>query len=255
MISSLFLAHGSPMLALEETEYTRFLVSLGKQLKPKAIIVFTAHWEEEVLTISKRDDMYDTIYDFYGFPDDLYEIKYPARGSIKMAEQIKNKFDLEGIPAEFNTNRGLDHGSWTLLYRMFPEANIPVIQISVNPFLSPEKQHQIGKVLRNLGSEDILVIGSGVTVHNLRMINWRATEPEQWAIDFDDWLIDKIKKQDLIQLFQFEKLAPNASLAVPRPEHFVPLFIALGSGNESEGPKVLHRSYDLGTLSYLCFQF
>ncbi|MDP4083202.1 MAG: class III extradiol ring-cleavage dioxygenase [Bacillota bacterium] len=254
MIPSLFLAHGSPMLAIEETEYTRFLASLGNKIKPKVIVLFTAHWEKDTLTISSTDDIYETIYDFYGFPDELYEVKYPARGSKKLADKLKMKFEQEGIPAELDSTRGLDHGSWTLLYKMYPKADIPVVQISVSPFLSPEKQYQIGKVLKDLGSEDILVIGSGVTVHNLRIINWSATEPEQWAIDFDDWLIDKIQKRDLAHLYNYEKLAPNASLAVPRPEHFVPLFIAMGSGQTDE-PQVIHRSYDLGTLSYLCFQF
>ncbi|MDP4086999.1 MAG: class III extradiol ring-cleavage dioxygenase, partial [Bacillota bacterium] len=127
--------------------------------------------------------------------------------------------------------------------------------ISVNPFLTPEKQYEIGKVLRGLGEEDILVVGSGVTVHNLRLVNWEQIDPEQWAIDFDNWLIDKIQQKDLTSLFNYEKLAPHASRAVPRPEHFVPLFLAMGSSNDFEASKVIHRSYDFGTLSYLCLQF
>lgn len=255
MVPSLFLAHGSPMLAIEDTDYTRFLGNLGKQLKPKAIVIFTAHWETEKLTISAIDETYDTIYDFYGFPNELYEIKYPAKGSKQLAAMLMNQFENGGISAKLDTSRGLDHGSWTLLYKMYPLADIPVIQISVNPFLSPEKQYQLGKIIRNLREKDILIIGSGVTVHNLRILNWGQTEPEQWAVDFDDWLIDKIEKRDLNSLFHYEKLAPHAKLAVPRPEHFVPLFIAMGSSDDMHEAKVIHRSYDLGTLSYLCYQF
>jgi 4,5-DOPA dioxygenase extradiol len=253
MMPSLFLAHGSPMLALEDTAYTKFLTDLGNQLQPKAIVIFTAHWEKETVTISAVDQKYETIYDFYGFPPELYEMKYPAKGSVSLAQKIQSLLANAGIPANLDTTRGLDHGSWTLLYKMYTKAEIPVVQISVNPFLEPEKQYQIGKAIKELTNEDILIIGSGVTVHNLRIINWNQTEPEPWAVQFDDWLIDKMEKQDLISLFQYEKLAPNAKLAVPRPEHFVPLFIAMGSG--SEQPKVIYRSYDLGTLSYLCMQF
>jgi 4,5-DOPA dioxygenase extradiol len=253
MMPSLFLAHGSPMLALEDTEYTKFLMGLGKQLKPKAIIIFTAHWETETLTISSTDQAYETIYDFYGFPPELYEVNYPAKGSPKLASNLKERFAKAGIPSVLDTTRGLDHGSWTMLSKMYPQADIPIVQLSVNPFLSPEKQFQIGEALRGLGKEDILVIGSGVTVHNLRIIHWGQTKPEPWAVAFDDWLITNMEKEDLTSLFQYEKLAPNAKKAVPRPEHFVPLFIALGSG--SEHAKVIYRSYELGTLSYLCLQF
>jgi 4,5-DOPA dioxygenase extradiol len=255
MVPSLFLAHGSPMLALEDTDYTRFLEKLGKDINPKAIVIFTAHWEKENLTISSTDVTYETIYDFYGFPNDLYKIKYPAKGSVKLASMLQDQFQQYGISADLDPMRGLDHGSWTLLYKMYPEANIPVVQISVNPFLSPEKQYEIGKVLSGLGEEDILVIGSGVTVHNLQLVNWEQTVPEQWAVDFDNWLIDKIQQKDLTSLFNYEKLAPYASQAVPRPEHFVPLFLVMGSSNGLEDPKVIHRSYDFGTLSYLCLQF
>jgi 4,5-DOPA dioxygenase extradiol len=255
MVPSLFLAHGSPMLALEETNYTRFLENLGKQIKPKAIVIFTAHWEKENVTISSINETYDTIYDFHGFPNELYEINYPAKGSVKIATMIQDQFEQAGIKTELDSNRGLDHGSWTLLYRMYPQATIPVVQVSVNPFLTPEQQFQLGRIVKDLGGQDILVIGSGVTVHNLRVIKWGQTEPEQWAMDFDDWLVDKIKKRDLVSLFDYDKLAPHVKLAVPRPEHFVPLFIAMGSSNGLEEPRVIHRSYDLGSLSYLCFQF
>lgn len=253
MLPSLFLAHGSPMLALEDTTYTQFLADLGNKLQPKAIVIFTAHWEKETVTISAIDQTYETIYDFYGFPPELYEIEYPAKGSVSLAQKIQALLTDTGIPTNLDTARGLDHGSWTLLYKMYPKAEIPVVQISVHPFLEPEKQYRIGKAIKELAKQDILIIGSGVTVHNLRIIKWNQTESEPWAVQFDDWLIDKLAMQDLNSLFQYEKLAPNAKLAVPRPEHFVPLFISMGSG--SSQPKVIYRSYDLGTLSYLCMQF
>lgn len=254
-MQSLFLAHGSPMNAIEDKEYTRFLADFGKTLQPKAIVIFTAHWESEVLTISSSEQTYETIYDFYGFPDELYQIKYPAKGSSQLAHIIEASLVNQGIPVKKDTSRGLDHGSWTLLHRLFPKADVPVVQISVNPFLHPEKQYEIGKALRGLGEENILVIGSGVTVHNLRMVNWGQTKPESWAVEFDDWLIDKLEKADFPSLFEYEKLAPNAKIAVPRPEHFVPLFIAMGSVESLSNTKVIFRNYEYGTLSNLCLQF
>ncbi|MEN1935166.1 class III extradiol ring-cleavage dioxygenase [Paenibacillus sp. 102] len=253
MIPSLFLAHGSPMLAIQDTDYTRFLKTLGETYKPKAIVIFTAHWENEVLTISSSDNEYETIYDFGGFPPELYEIQYKAKGSSAIATMLETKFKNKGIPIRKDTTRGLDHGSWTLLHRMYPKADIPVVQLSVNPFLPAKEQYEIGQAIQGLGQEDILIIGSGVTVHNLRALKWDQTTPERWAVEFDDWIINHMQNNDKDSLFNWETAAPHAHLAVPRAEHFVPLFIAMGSGN-AEG-KVIHRSYELGTLSYLCFQF
>jgi 4,5-DOPA dioxygenase extradiol len=254
MIPSLFLAHGSPLLAIQDSPYTEFLKETGQKITPKAIVIFTAHWESEILTISASDGPYETIYDFYGFPDELYQIKYQAKGSSQLAALIEEKLTSKGIPTQKDLSRGLDHGSWSLLSRLYPKADIPVVQVSVNPYLSPSEQFKIGLALNELGKEDILIIGSGVTVHNLRAIKWDQTEPEVWAVQFDDWLIDKIDHQDLDALMNYAQMAPHAQLAVPRPEHFVPFFIAMGSGH-LENARVIHRSYELGTLSYLCYEF
>ena len=255
MIPSVFLAHGSPMLAIEHNEYTRFLAELAGSMKPKAIVIFTAHWERPVTTVSSSDEVYDTIYDFGGFPDELYQIRYPARGSSIVAGLVKDRLGKHGIPFAEDTGRGLDHGSWTLLHRMYPAADIPVVQVSVNPYLPPAEQYKIGEALRDLSGQDILVIGSGVTVHNLRIIKWGQKTAEPWAVEFDDWLIEHMEKGDTESLFDYADKAPHARMAVPRAEHFVPLFIALGSGDPGRKPKVIHRSYDMGTLSYLCMQF
>lgn len=254
MVPSLFLAHGSPMTAIEENDYTKFLSQLGRRIQPKAIVIFTAHWESDTLTICSSDKVYETIYDFYGFPEELYQVQYPAKGSSVIASQLQKKFEQNGITVNQELKRGLDHGSWTLLKHMYPDAEIPVIQLSVNPFLSPKEQFQIGEVLQGLGEEDILVIGSGVTVHNLRLLHWGQKKPEQWAVEFDDWLIEQIKNKNQEAVFQYQQLAPHATTAVPRSEHFVPLFIAMGSGRKTD-PEVIYRDYDLGTLSYLCLEF
>ncbi|QAY66658.1 DODA-type extradiol aromatic ring-opening family dioxygenase [Paenibacillus protaetiae] len=251
-MSPLFLAHGSPMLAIEENDYSRFLQQTGASLKPDAIVIFTAHWETDDVTITHTDGVYETIYDFYGFPDELFQVKYPARGSKSYAEKVGSLLKEQGIPYQFDENRGLDHGSWTLLKHLFPQADIPVVQVSVNPYRSAKDHYEIGKALRSLSDLNVLVIGSGVTVHNLRAVNWNASEAEPWAVQFDDWLIEKLQQGDLESLFAYDSLAPNAQRAVPRAEHFVPLYVALGSGQK---PEVIFRGYQFGSLSYLCLRF
>lgn len=254
MISSIFLCHGGPTLVVEENEYTDFLKNLGKKLTPKAVVIFTAHWESEITTISSMDDTYDMIYDFSGFPKELYSIKYPAKGSVEVATKLKSMLGNNGIESKFDENRGLDHGAWDVLYLMYPNATIPVVQVSVNPYLAMEKQYEIGRAIRDLGKEDILVIGSGSTVHNLATVDWNADKVEEWAVEFDNWLIEKVENNDKKALFNYRETAPHAKRAIPREEHIVPMFIAMGSGNKDK-PKLLHQSYAYGTLSYICFEF
>lgn len=255
MVPALFISHGSPTLAIEKNEYTDFLNNLGKEITPKAIVMFTAHWESEITTISFRDEVYDMIYDFGGFSRELNEVKYPAKGSTDIAERLEGLLQKKGITSKRDEKRGLDHGSWVVLKLLYPEANIPVVQVSVNPKLSPRKQYEIGEAIKELGQEDILIIGSGGTVHNLWTVDWDAEKAEDWAMEFDKWIIEKMQNRDIEALFKYEALAPNAKKAVPREEHLVPLFIALGSGDEERFPKLIHRSYNYGTLSQICFEF
>lgn len=254
MISSLFICHGAPTLVAEENEYTEFLKELGKKQTPKAIVIFTAHWENEITTISSMDDTYNMIYDFYGFPEELYKVEYPAKGSVSIAAKMQDMLKDHGIESKLDHTRGLDHGAWSIAYLMYPGADIPIVQVSVNPFLAMEKQYEIGKAIRKLGNEDILVIGSGSTVHNLATVDWSATKAEDWAVEFDDWLVEKVEQKDMESLFQYRQLAPHAVHAVPREEHLVLLYIAMGSGL-NEQPKTLFRGYAYGTLSYICIEF
>lgn len=255
MTSSLFLAHGSPMLVIEEHAYTRYLKKLADSMpRPKAIVIFTAHWESPVQLISGAP-VYETIYDFYGFPDELYQMTYPAKGDLALAKKIAGLFADAGIPSEIDHQRGLDHGAWSVLKLLYPEADIPVIALSVNPSLSNEKQYEIGKALASLRKEEVLIIGSGGTVHNLRRIAWDSTEAEDWAVQFDDWFREQLSTWNLEQVFQYESLAPHAQLAVPRNEHFVPLLLAMGTADETRQANLLHRSYQLGTLSLSAWQF
>ncbi|WHY85660.1 class III extradiol ring-cleavage dioxygenase [Neobacillus novalis] len=258
MIPSLFVAHGSPLLAIENNEYTKFLTQLGQNMpRPKAVILFSAHWESNVQKVSDVDQ-YSTIYDFGGFDEALYKIQYPAHGNQQIAKEIEGLFTESGVPFEFDTQRGLDHGAWIVLRLLYPNADIPVISMSVNSRLTPEEQYKIGKTLSALRAQDILVIASGGTVHNLRAVKWNDNgQVDQWALEFEDWLAYHLEKWDLTTLFKYDSLAPNAEIAVPPygSEHFIPIFYAMGAADDSRNATLLHRSFRYGNLSHSVWQF
>jgi 4,5-DOPA dioxygenase extradiol len=259
MLPSLFVAHGAPLLAIENNEYTQFLESLGTTLpKPKAIVLFSAHWESATQKVSDVSE-FETIYDFGGFPEALYRIKYPAKGNETVTKEIEELFTNEGVPYEVDTTRGLDHGAWVVLKMLYPDADIPVISMSVNPNLTPEEQYKIGKSLSHLREKDILIIASGGTVHNLRALKMGSDDGtiDQWALDFEGWLERHINEWDLESLFNYNSLAPGAKIAVPPygNEHFIPLFYAMGAADSERSAKLLHRSYRYGNLSHSVWQF
>jgi 4,5-DOPA dioxygenase extradiol len=258
MGESYFISHGSPMLAIQDNTYTQELQRLGKSMgKPEAVIVFTAHWTSRELTLTDTDDVYETIYDFGGFPDELFRVKYPARGSKSLSEDIRNLLETAGIQAKPTSARGLDHGVWVILRHLFPDADIPVVAISVNPQLPPEQQYRIGQALAAIRKQrNVLILGSGATVHNFRAMNLRDPDRvDDWAKEFDDWLVEKMKQWDTASLFNYEQLAPHARQATPDYEHFLPLFIAMGSGDMERKAELVHQSYQYGSLSHLVMRF
>lgn len=255
MMPSLFIAHGAPTLVLEDHEYTRFLKGLAGELpKPKAIVLFSAHWESPIPLISGVEQ-YEMIYDFFGFPEEMYRMNYPAKGSPDLAKKIQNLFSQQGIESQIDSTRGIDHGAWVVLKLLYPKADIPVVVLSVNPSLTPEEQYNMGKVLVGLREQDVLVIGSGGTVHNLRRVNWGSSNAEDWAVQFDDWLQEHIEKWDVAALKDYERKAPFAKEAVPRNEHFIPLILAMGAADRTRKATLKYRAYQYGNLSLLCWQF
>lgn len=258
MLPSYFIAHGAPLIAIETNEYTQFLNELGSTWpRPKAIILFSAHWESGAQKVSNVDQ-YSTIYDFGGFSEELFRIQYPAKGDQEITKEIQELFEKQGISSEVDAKRGLDHGAWVVLRLLYPNADIPVISMSVNPGLSPEEQYKIGKSLAELRKKDVLIIGSGGTVHNLRALNWSDNGVvDEWALNFDEWLASHLKNWDLASLYKYQSLAPAASSAVPPygNEHFVPIFYAMGAADDQQTAKLLHRSYRYGNLSHSVWQF
>lgn len=255
MMPSYFFAHGAPSIVLEDNRYTDLLKTFKNQMpKPKAIVLFSAHWEETVQTVSAAES-YETIYDFGGFQDELYKMNYPAKSDRSLAELIQSLFAKQGVQSVLDEQRGLDHGAWAVLKLLYPDADIPVIALSVNRNLPNEEQYQIGKALAELREQDILIIGSGGTVHNLRKLNWQSEGNEAWAEQFDDWLQSKLESWDTEALFRYRELAPFAQEAVPTNEHFIPLLLAMGTGDSNRKATLLHRSYQYGNLSLSCWQF
>ncbi|HEY8910978.1 MAG TPA: class III extradiol ring-cleavage dioxygenase [Desulfosporosinus sp.] len=255
MINSIFVGHGAPTIIWEENEFTNFLKNYAKTIsKPKGIIVFSAHWESPVQLIGSAQN-YNMIYDFYGFPDELYKISYPATGDVHLAHEIQKAMGDHHIPCKLNSNRGVDRGAWTMLKLLYPEADIPVVTMSVNTELSPQEHYKIGQSLGKFKEQDYLIICSGGIVHNLRDIKFNAKKIDVWASEFNYWITDKVLNWDLEALFDYQKSAPNSRLAVPRNEHFINLLIALGTKTTSKEPKLLTSIFQHGNLSLDMWEF
>lgn len=256
---SMFFAHGSPTLAMENNAYTEFLKKWGQRMisdPPRAILVFSAHWDSSVQCVS-HDLIHDTLHDYYGFPEGMYSIQYPAPGDPELSEQIGAIFRSNNLPYQFTEGRGLDHGAWVILRRMLPNANIPIVQLSIDSKRSPDEQYAIGKMLSGLRNENILIMGSGGLVHNLRLLNDEAVGPSAWAVDFDNWVSEQAQHWNLRVLFDFEKKAPYARKAVPSyaNEHFAPFLYAMGAADNERHANKLFQDYQYGSLSLNCWAF
>lgn len=249
---TVFVSHGAPTLILQESPARTFLASLGRLLPhPKAIVAVSAHWDTDVPAVSLARKP-DTIHDFYGFPDALYRLRYAAPGAPELAERVAR---LTG--AAHDAHRGLDHGAWVPAMLGWPEADIPIFQLSVQPAQSPAHHIALGRTLSALREEDILVMGSGSATHNLRALvrGGAASEPEPWAREFDDWLADTVEKGDEAALADYRAQAPNAVDAHPTDEHFLPLHVAYGAAGAGARGRALHRSFTLGNLSMASYAF
>lgn len=249
---TIFVSHGAPTLILGDSPARAFLASLGKQLpRPRAIVAVSAHWDTDVPAVSLARQP-ETIHDFYGFPDALYRLRYAAPGAPELAERVAR---LTG--AAHDAHRGLDHGAWVPAMLGWPEADIPIFQLSVQPAESPAHHIALGRKLAALRAEDILVMGSGSATHNLRALvrGGGDSEPEPWAQEFDDWLAETVEKGDEAALADYRARAPGAGDAHPTDEHFLPLHVAYGAAGEGARGRALHRSFLLGSLSMASYAF
>jgi 4,5-DOPA dioxygenase extradiol len=227
----LFVGHGSPMNAIEDNEFSRAWKEEGKTLpKPRAILCISAHWVTRgtLVTAMEQPRM---IYDMYGFPKELYEVKYPAPGSPDLAEQVRRIINKTTV--QMDHDWGLDHGTWSVLNRMFPEASVPVIQMSLNANLQISDHYQVAKQLKELREEGVLIIGSGNIVHNLAMVEFRDFAYD-WATEFDAQIKNWILTDDLDPIINYQKQGQAAQLSINSGEHYVPLLYSLALKDENE---------------------
>lgn len=249
MLPSLFISHGSPMLALQPGASGPALAGLANALpRPKAVVLVSAHWESRDLLVMSNPQP-ATWHDFGGFPQALYAVQYPAPGAPALAQRVA---DLLG--AKLDARRPFDHGSWVPLSLMYPQAEIPVIQVSLPSQAGPALQLKVGAALAALRGEGILLIGSGSITHNLGELDWHAGPDtiEPWALAFRDWVVEKLQADDRPALLEYRQQAPFAVRNHPSDEHLLPLFFALGAG---ERFSIVHQGFTLGALGMDIYRF
>lgn len=254
MLPSLFISHGSPMLALQPGASGPALARLASQLpRPRAIVVVSAHWESQELRVGSAAHP-RTWHDFGGFPAELYQVQYPAPGNPTLAAEIIQLLAAANLPAQLDAERPLDHGAWVPLTLMYPQADIPVVQVSLPSQHGPALQQQVGQTLAGLRAEGVLLIGSGSITHNLGELDWQAG-PEQiepWAQAFRDWIVAQLESQNTAALQDYRRQAPHAVRNHPSDEHLLPLFFAEGAGGQF---RVEHSGFTLGALGMDIYSF
>ncbi len=247
----LFVGHGSPMNALESNEFTKKWQQLGASLpRPQAILCISAHWETEgtfVTAMAKPQ----TIHDFGGFPQALFDVQYPAPGSLDLAKNTKELIQQTSVGLD--EKWGLDHGCWSILKPMFPKADIPVIQMSLDYRKDAAYHYNLGKELQQLRHKGVLIIGSGNIVHNLGLINWqKMNEPEygfDWALEAKEKLNNFITTGNHQQLIQYKNLGKSVALAVPSPDHFLPLLYTLALKTEKDQLSLFNDKALMGSIT------
>jgi 4,5-DOPA dioxygenase extradiol len=258
MLPAIFVSHGSPMLAIEDAEARDFLKRLPDLLpeRPKAILMISAHWERLRPTVN-APPANETIHDFGGFPPALYQLCYPAPPSADLARRVAELLTSSGLPTDVDQRRGLDHGAWVPLMVAWPHADIPVVQLSVQTRLGPEHHYRLGQILAPLRKEGVLIVGSGSFTHDLasfRTSGGRIDAPEpDWVHSFAEWMASALKDRRINDLLNYRTLAPEAAHNHPTEEHLLPLYVALGAGEDSV--KHLHQSTTYGILRMDAFAF
>jgi 4,5-DOPA dioxygenase extradiol len=223
----LFVAHGAPVL-MDDEGWVSELGDWARALpRPKSVLMISAHWEKRPATYGATTTV-PLYHDFYGFPERYYEVKYPSPGAPELAKRVEELLGARGTPVAQKPERGLDHGAYVPLLCMYPEANVPVLQLSL-PSLEPKELHALGRTLSPLRDEGVLIVGSGFLTHNMRFA-FRPGTP-QWATEFDQWVAETLSKRDDDALMNFMSRAPSASMALPTTEHFVPVIVAAGAAD------------------------
>lgn len=251
ILPAIFFGHGNPMNALQQNPYTEAWSALGNSLaRPKAVLCVSAHWfvPQTGVTITTAPR---TIHDFGGFPRELYEMKYPAPGDPELARRVQKL--LEPLPVNLDQSWGLDHGTWSVLCHVYPKADIPVVQLSIDERQPPAFHYEIGRRLAPLRDEGVLIMGSGNLVHNLHAYGWgrHTVEPFDWAVRFEQLVREMLVAGEHKPLIDYEKLGRDALLSVPTPDHYLPLLYALATRQQGESVDFPVTGVDGGSISML----
>jgi 4,5-DOPA dioxygenase extradiol len=259
--SSLFISHGAPTLLVEDSPSRRYLSGLGNQLgAPKAILVISAHHHSREDSVAVTSGVApETIYDFSGFPEALYQVTYPAPGDPELAAQLISRLKAAGFAAVADAKRGFDHGAWVPLLLMYQDADIPVVQVSINMRKSPQWHYDLGRALAPLRREGILIIGSGGATHNLREFFKGGyqldAESPAWVTTFADWLSGRIEAGDVSAVLDAVGSGPEGHRNHPTMDHIMPLFVAMGAGGKQAKGTRLHKSSSYGVLAMDAYAF
>jgi 4,5-DOPA dioxygenase extradiol len=254
-LPALFVSHGAPTLALANNDFTQSWAELGVVLgRPESILVVSAHWDTPFPAVSGADQL-ETIHDFHGFPDELYQVHYRPFGAPALTMRVADLLGKAGQFPAIDPHRGIDHGGWVPLRWMYPDADIPVAQLAVQSELGARHHLELGRALAPLCDEGVLVLGSGGIVHNLGELDWegRAARPLPWAEAFSDWMAKKAADGAIDELADYRTLAPLAELAHPTEDHIVPFFVALGAGGLPT--RRVELGFDMGSLGMDCYAF
>ena len=244
-----FFGHGSPMNTLERNQYTESWRRLGSSIpKPKAILCISAHWYTEGTAVTAMEKP-KTIHDFYGFPQALFDVRYPAPGDPKLASRVRDL--LSPVDVRLDESWGLDHGTWSVLRHAYPGAEIPVVQLSIDGTQPSQFHYETGRRLAPLRDEGVLVAGSGNVVHNLRLMKRAGGAPFDWAVRFNEKIREALASRDHRALVDFEKLGEDARLSVPTPEHYLPLLYIAALQRKDEEMSFAVDGYEMGSLSML----
>ena len=251
---AIFFGHGNPLNALQRNDYTTGWATIGQGIpRPKAVLAVSAHWYLPGTAVTAMPTP-RTIHDFGGFPRELYEVKYPAPGDPNLAQRVKGL--LAPILVGLDLRWGLDHGTWSVLRHVFPGADVPVVQLSIDETQPPASHYEIGKRLATLRDEGILVIGSGNLVHNLHTYAWgqHAVKPFDWAVRFEQFARNLLLKGEDAPLIEYEALGSDAMLSAPTPDHYLPLLYVLGLRRPGERVSFPVEGFDGGSISMLTVQ-
>ncbi len=254
-LPTLFVSHGPPTLALDEVPCRAFLRGLGDETgRPQAILCVSAHWETAHPCVSAAAEP-ETIHDFYGFPEPLYRLRYPAPGAPELGRRVAGLLDDAGIACDIDPGRGLDHGAWVPLMLMYAQADVPVAQLSIQAGGDGAHHLAVGRALESLRQDGVLVVASGNATHNLPERGGRDDPAYPWAKAFDDWLAEAIAAGRSDELVDYLGAAPEAARNHPSPDHYVPLLVAFGAAGAGARGRRLHASFLYATLSMAAFAF